>query len=221
MRAAETFAGAAPVTERAILRGARLADVPELGRCARAAYARYVGRIGREPAPMRADFAALVAAGRVRVIERDGAVAGYVVAFERDGVTLLESVAVFPEHAGRGFGGRLIDSVEVQARRLGHRAVELYTNAAMHENLAFYPRLGYVETDRRREDGFDRVYFRKTFDTEAEAGTRAGAEADVEVETKADVDTGAGVGEDAEVTSGADIDADPAAGAAGAVSDAS
>jgi hypothetical protein len=31
----------------------------------------------------------------------------------------------------------------------------------MVENLAYYPRLGYVEYDRRREDGFDRVYFRK------------------------------------------------------------
>jgi hypothetical protein len=39
--------------------------------------------------------------------------------------------------------------------------VELYTNALMTENLRYYPRLGYVEYDQRRENGFDRVYFRK------------------------------------------------------------
>ena len=45
--------------------------------------------------------------------------------------------------------------------RLGLARVTLYTNARMHENLVLYPRLGYVEIDRRREDGFDRVYFEK------------------------------------------------------------
>ena len=145
-------------------RPARAADVPILVRCARAAYARYVERIGREPAPMHDDFAALVVAGRVRVIERDGAVAGYAVAFERDGAMHLQNVAVFPERAGEGLGRRLIASVEDDARRLGCRAVDLYTNAAMRENLALYPRLGYVEFDRRREDGFDRVYFEKALD---------------------------------------------------------
>jgi hypothetical protein len=31
----------------------------------------------------------------------------------------------------------------------------------MHENLELYPRLGYRQTDRRVEDGFERVYFSK------------------------------------------------------------
>jgi hypothetical protein len=35
------------------------------------------------------------------------------------------------------------------------------TNAAMTENLAFYPRHGYVETHRASQDGFDRVFFSK------------------------------------------------------------
>jgi hypothetical protein len=32
----------------------------------------------------------------------------------------------------------------------------------MTENLPFYHGLGFVETERRHEDGFDRVYLRKT-----------------------------------------------------------
>ncbi len=32
----------------------------------------------------------------------------------------------------------------------------------MVENIAFYRRLGYVETGRKRDRGYDRVFFRKT-----------------------------------------------------------
>lgn len=33
--------------------------------------------------------------------------------------------------------------------------------AGMCENLTMYPHLGYTEVDRRRLDGFDRVFFEK------------------------------------------------------------
>ena len=144
------------------LRVADAADVPVIERCARAAYGKYVERIGREPAPMVADFATAIGEGRVRVIERDGRVAGYAVVEHRADELHLENVAVFPECAGDGLGRQLVASVEDEAHRLGLARLTLYTNAAMHENLALYPRLGYVEIDRRREDGFDRVYFEKT-----------------------------------------------------------
>jgi hypothetical protein len=36
-----------------------------------------------------------------------------------------------------------------------------YTNEAMSENLAYYPRHGYTETHRAEEDGFRRAYFHK------------------------------------------------------------
>jgi hypothetical protein len=42
--------------------------------------------------------------------------------------------------------------------------VTLYTNEAMVENLRLYRRLGFVETDRRVEDGYRRVFFRKSLD---------------------------------------------------------
>ncbi len=35
------------------------------------------------------------------------------------------------------------------------------TNEKMSQNLSIYPHLGYVETGRRIEDGFNRVYFEK------------------------------------------------------------
>lgn len=145
----------------------RLADPADLGdiqRVARSAYALYVPRIGREPAPMVADFATSIAAGHIWVTDMPGPgfdVTGFVVAFPRDDHWHLENVAVDPKIQGIGVGGRLIAHVEAMARAAGARAVELYTNAKMTENQSLYPQLGYAETGRRSEDGFDRVFYRK------------------------------------------------------------
>jgi len=46
-------------------------------------------------------------------------------------------------------------------RQLGLKRVSLYTNEHMYENLALYPRLGYVEVGRHSEHGFQRVFFVK------------------------------------------------------------
>ncbi|HYW29781.1 MAG TPA: GNAT family N-acetyltransferase [Gaiellales bacterium] len=143
------------------IRLAEPADAPAVDRLTREAYSVYVPVIGREPAPMAADHAALIDAGEVHVAEVDGRVAGALVTRPLGRSLLLESVAVDPASQGRGIGRALIACAERQAAGLGLEAVELYTNAAMTANLALYPHLGYVETGRRTEDGYDRVFFRK------------------------------------------------------------
>ena len=134
-------------------------DLDAVRRIARAAYAPYVPRIGREPAPMVADFAASIAAGALWVA--GAPVAGFVVAYPRDDHWHLENVAVEPSAQGTGLGGALIAHVEAMARAAQARAVELYTNAQMTGNRTLYPRLGYTETGRAMEDGFDRIFYRK------------------------------------------------------------
>ncbi|SDE18911.1 GNAT family N-acetyltransferase [Limimaricola pyoseonensis] len=148
-------------TDKTPIRPATAADAAEVRDCARRAYARYVAAIGREPAPMTADYAALIAAGEVHVAAGPDGLMGFVVFREDDGHMLLENVAVRPEAAGRGLGRRLIGRCEAAARDLGLPEIRLYTNARMADNLAIYPRLGYAETGRRHEDGFDRVFFAK------------------------------------------------------------
>jgi GNAT superfamily N-acetyltransferase len=144
-----------------IIRPATTADLAELRRIARAAYAVYVPRIGRAPAPMVADFVAPVAAGHAAVWADDAGIGGYAVFYPRGDHVHLENVAVDPARQGQGLGRRLIEFVEAEARRQGLAAVELYTNAKMTENQRLYPALGYVETHRASEDGFDRVFYRK------------------------------------------------------------
>jgi len=125
------------------------------------AYALYVPRIGRQPAPMTADYAALIAAGTVTVAELDGDVVGVLVTHPHAAHLLVENVAVAPPYQGRGLGRLLLGQAERQARDLGLPELRLYTNEAMVENLAMYPRLGYVEVGRNVEAGFARVHFRK------------------------------------------------------------
>jgi ribosomal protein S18 acetylase RimI-like enzyme len=136
-------------------------DAAAIAACVRAAYAGYVALIGREPAPMGADYAALIAAAAVWVAHDAAEVVGVLVLHERDTALLIENVAVHPSRQGRGIGRALVAFAEEQARAAGLAEVTLYTNARMTANLRFYPALGYAETGRRAEDGFDRVFYRK------------------------------------------------------------
>lgn len=147
-----------------MIRKAEPAHEAQIRSCAERAYVRYVAAIGRKPAPMVAHFAAAIAAGHVWLANSpQGEMLGFIVFFPEGDRMLLENVAVMPEAAGRGVGKTLIRFCEEQARRAGLQGVTLYTNAKMTENLTIYPRLGYVEVGRRHEDGFDRVFFEKTF----------------------------------------------------------
>jgi hypothetical protein len=60
-------------------RAASLDDVPELRDLVVSAYRHYVPRIGLEPAPMGADYAELVRAGRVTVAMENSAIVGLIV----------------------------------------------------------------------------------------------------------------------------------------------
>jgi GNAT superfamily N-acetyltransferase len=136
-------------------------DVPAIEALVRAAYAPYVERIGREPAPMSADYSASVRAGRVLLARHGTQLLGALVTDPRPDCLLIENVAVEPRAQGLGIGGRLLDQAEAEAeaKALGLPELRLYTNAMMTENLSYYPRRGYREVGRRVEDGFDRVYF--------------------------------------------------------------
>lgn len=146
------------------IRPATAADVPAVRELVSAAYRHYVPRIGREPAPMRADYAETVVAGRAWVAEADGRLAGLIVLVPRPEYLLLENVAVDPAQQGRGVGSALLAFADERARALGLPEVRLYTNELMTENIAYYPRRGYAETHRTEEHGFRRVFFTKRLD---------------------------------------------------------
>ena len=143
------------------LRVADSADIAGLGMIAAAAYEPYVARMDQLPAPMTADYAQAVRNGWAWVAVGRGEPVGFVILVAQPGYLLLENVAVLPAAQGGGIGTRLLALAEEQARSLHLSEIRLYTNEAMTENLAYYPRHGYVETHRAEQDGFRRVFFRK------------------------------------------------------------
>lgn len=144
------------------LRRATAADAAAIGRLVETAYEKYIARIGRRPAPMDADYPALIGDANVWVIESDDSILGSMVTCVMDDHLFLETIAVAPDAQGHGYGALLLRRAEDDAHDAGLSEVRLYTNAAMTENIAMYPRFGYVETHRGGQDGFRRVFFTKT-----------------------------------------------------------
>jgi ribosomal protein S18 acetylase RimI-like enzyme len=126
-----------------------------------AAYRDYIPRIGKPPGPMLDDYVRRVAKGEAWVLEDAGRIVGILVLEQTDESFLLDNVAVAPHAQGGGYGRMLIAFAEAEGRRRGYREIRLYTHALMTENQALYRRLGFAETGRITEKGFDRVYMTK------------------------------------------------------------
>jgi ribosomal protein S18 acetylase RimI-like enzyme len=150
-----------PANAAALIRPATETDLDAVCEIVAEAYGVYIPRMGVEPGPMRADYAALIGDGVLHVAEIDGRVAGILVIFAEPDHLLLDNVAVDPDWQGRGIGRALIAYAEAAARAAGHAEIRLYTHEKMVENQRLYTALGYEETGRGRQDGFDRVFMRK------------------------------------------------------------
>lgn len=139
-----------------VVRRATAGDVEKLTVLARAAYARHVPAIGREPMPMSADWGQLLREQEIWIVDgpTGEAVASLALDIGPDHVTIW-SVAVAPTQQRNGIGRRLLDFAEARARELGRTELRLFTNALMEGNVALYRRLGYRET--RHEELPDRV----------------------------------------------------------------
>ena len=129
-----------------------------------AAYRHYIARIGKPPGPMLDDYAQRIADGQAWVLQDDDRIVGVLVLEQGPRGFLLDNIAVLPDCQGTGFGRLLIEFAEAEARRGGFGEITLYTHAWMSENIALYRRIGFVETHRVSEKGFDRVYMSKRLD---------------------------------------------------------
>jgi GNAT superfamily N-acetyltransferase len=129
----------------------------------RAAYAVYVVRIGKPPGPMLDDYGRLIASGAVHVLDDVDhcTISALIVLLPKADHLLLDNIAVRPDCQGRGLGHQLIAFAEAEARRLGFDELRLYTHVMMTENIVLYGRIGFVETGRGRDAGYDRVFMTK------------------------------------------------------------
>jgi GNAT superfamily N-acetyltransferase len=144
-----------------MIRPARPSEADTLRDVVHAAYRHYIPRIGKPPGPMLDDYAARIADGQAWVLEDARRIMGILVLEETPEGFLLDNIAILPEGQGKGYGRALIEFAEAEARRRGFAEIRLYTHEMMTENIALYTRIGYVETHRVSEKGYDRVYMTK------------------------------------------------------------
>ncbi len=144
------------------LRQAGPADAPAIRALTRAAYAKWVPLIGREPKPMGADYAAAVRLHRFDLLEADGVLAALLETIPAPDHLLVENLAVAPAFQRQGLGRRLMALAEDLARAAGFSQVRLYTNARFGENISLYASLGYAETGREVLPVGVAVHMRKT-----------------------------------------------------------
>jgi ribosomal protein S18 acetylase RimI-like enzyme len=129
--------------DRVELRQAMATDAAAIRELTRAAYAKWVPLIGREPKPMTANYEEALAKHRFDLAYVDGSLAALIETIREADHLLVENVAVSPSFQGRGLGRRLMAHAEQLAAASGFREIRLYTNQRFVENIELYRRLGY------------------------------------------------------------------------------
>jgi ribosomal protein S18 acetylase RimI-like enzyme len=126
------------------LRTGKPEDAAAIGALTRAAYAKWVAVIGREPLPMRVDYSEALKRHRFDLLYVGDELAALIETTPEGDLVLIENVAVLPAYQGRGFGRRLLTLAEDLAAAAGLAGTRLYTNKRFEANLRLYAALGYV-----------------------------------------------------------------------------
>ncbi|RUU77227.1 GNAT family N-acetyltransferase [Mesorhizobium sp. M7A.F.Ca.MR.362.00.0.0] len=126
------------------LRPAVPADAAAIRDIVRAAYAKWVPVIGREPLPMRADYDRAVAEHPFDLAVEDDRIVGLIETVLAEDHLWIENVCVAPDAQGRGIGRLLLELAERKAIGAGRAELRLLTNGAFEANVSLYKRQGYV-----------------------------------------------------------------------------
>ena len=117
------------MTHNDLIRRAGEDEREAVAACVDAAYAKYVPRMGKKPAPMLGDYGALIASGVVYVIADPPEVRGVVVLFPADGAMFLDHGRDILRHSAEQAG-------VVQMRsKISHRLRQDFIAAIVQHRL--------------------------------------------------------------------------------------
>jgi GNAT superfamily N-acetyltransferase len=142
------------VSDKEELRQGLAPDATAIRDLTRAAYAKWVPVIGREPKPMAADYAEALRKHRFDLLYVEGELVALIETIRGADHLLIENVAVAPPFWGRGFGRKLMAHAEKMAASVGLSETRLYTNKLFAGNIQLYGKLGYrVDREEAFEGG--------------------------------------------------------------------
>jgi ribosomal protein S18 acetylase RimI-like enzyme len=151
------------------VRRATIADAVTVRELTRAAYAKWVPVLGREPRPMTADYDAVLREHLVDLLQVGGEAVALIEMAPKADHLLIVNVAVAPNYQGKGYGRAMMAHAEEVARSLSLSEMRLYTNALFAENLRLYSRLGYrVDREEQHPQFGGTVYMSKRLDAAAD-----------------------------------------------------
>jgi ribosomal protein S18 acetylase RimI-like enzyme len=125
------------------MRQATAADAAAVLALTREAYQKWVAVTGREPLPMRVDYAEALLKNRIDLLYEGDTLAALIETQLEPDHLLIVNVAVSPAFQKRGLGRTLMAHAETLAIDAGRAKLLLYTNSLMAENIALYKKLGY------------------------------------------------------------------------------
>lgn len=131
-------------SENTEIRRALPADAADIRALTRAAYAKWVAIIGREPLPMLADYDIAVREHRIDLLFADARLAGLIETTDEKDHLFIVNVAVAPPFQGRGCGRLLLGHAERLAASLRLTELRLQTNKQFVANVEFYHHIGYA-----------------------------------------------------------------------------
>jgi GNAT superfamily N-acetyltransferase len=139
----------APMTSSDALqyRRADAGDEPGLKRCIDAAYAIYHDRVSDLP-DVSGGLGEDIQNNLVFVALIHAQIVGGIILVPHAQHLHVANLAVSPDHMGHGIGRHLLAIAEDEAKGLGVSHMQLSTHVAMPENVTFYTRLGWQETER-------------------------------------------------------------------------
>jgi ribosomal protein S18 acetylase RimI-like enzyme len=132
------------------VRQARPLDAETVHQISREAYtAAYLPVIGLVPKPGIEDYRPHIKRGEVWIFEAADEPIGFIVLEKKSEFLLVYSVAVKPSHQRKGHATTLLRFADQHAIAIGVKAVRLYTNQRMEQNIGLYRRCGFTEIGKR------------------------------------------------------------------------
>lgn len=107
------------------------------------------------------DYAKIIDKHHAYIVKENQEVIAVLILIRKKDALLLDNIAVLPIYQRQGLGRYLIAFAESRAMEWGYMHIDLYTNVCMTENLEMYKRIGFSETKRLTEKGYQRIYMRK------------------------------------------------------------